>query len=552
MTKVDKYIKEWQKSQDFLKGYIKDFKQLDTVANAQSNTNDSKNPNIGDTTVAGVVRQIPRTSIKAMPVFGVEINGTKNSVEALVCRHELKDSAFNEDTFGKSVLQQLQLGAKGALTRGFTPFQVATSKLFGSFGTNMRLVRFNDIGIEPGVPDAAYSSYSYVRTRMTPTKLKAIYENEKSNPDTSWNVKALKSLIDVGPDGTGSTDNSEYLTDQQNNAQSLDDDTYEIITRYEAKPFSDIVVLSPQISEALRVTKSRSKFGFPRVLFLVIDPSELSPFGDSRVRLASPNQNFLMALRQNVATSWMYNSKPTLLQTGNFMGNVELKNGGKIVSNDPNAKIQLLTLDGSSAQQYVNISDEVSKQILNMMGVNAATSLGAIGESKTGVGAKAQKATMDDATNQITIILEDFLRQYATVALDVCLSEKEGTEQVMVDDETKADIMRINPNAFNDPANPNALDITWEQLYDYIKKIKITIDISISKQEMDETKRADLQDMLTVKSQTSNPEDPEAQATIRAVEHELLEKTAPEIANSLSQQQQQMMPQQGLTQPQQL
>jgi hypothetical protein len=107
---------------------------------------------------------------------------------------------------------------------------------------------------------------------------------------------------------------------------------------------------------------NKSKFGYPRTLFLVIDPAELSPFGDSRVRLASPNQNFLMALRQNVATTWLYNSKPTIVKSGLFTGATSLKTGGVITSTDAQAQVKLLTLDTSTAQNTLRLAKKLSNK----------------------------------------------------------------------------------------------------------------------------------------------------------------------------------------------
>ena len=278
---------------------------------------------------------------------------------------------------------------------------------------------------------------------------------------------------------------------------------------------------------------NKSKFGFPRVIMLVIDPAELSPFGDSRVRLASPNQNFLMALRQNVATTWLYNSKPTMVKTGMFAGAAELKSGGVIVSNDPNAKVQLLTLDTATSQQYPTISQEITKQIQNMMGMNPAQSLGAIGESKTGVGAQTQKAGLDDSVQQVSSIIEELIRQYAISGLDMFLSEQDGEGIIYVDDETREDILSVAPNAFPDAKDPNGLRVNWNDLYDYVKKIDVTVDTKINKEDWADEKRRDIQDALTVASQTADPNDPVAQARKKALEDEFLQETSPDLSKKV-------------------
>lgn len=534
--KIFQYLQEWQRGKEYVDNAIRDFKRLDTIANAQYEGGSNKNPNIGDTTVAGIVRQIMRTAVKQIPHVSVTINGSKSTVEALICGHLVDNNILNPNTFGKGFINSLHLGGRGSLSRGFNVFQVSATKLYGEFGIVPRLVHFNDFVIEPGVQEGSHSPYFYIRTKMTPSKVKGILARERAKGAAStWNIKALEALIAAGPDSSGAADYAEYVTPMEQSKIEANAETYDIITRYPLDRTQDICTFSPGINQELRLVPNRSKFGYPRTLFLVIDPAELSPFGDSRVRLASPNQNFLMALRQNVATTWLYNSKPTLFKAGVFNSATALKSGGTISSSDPNASVKLLTLDTTTAQQYPQISQEITRQIQNMMGMNPGQSLGAIGESKTGVGAQAQKAGLDDAIQQVTNIMEEFLRHYVISALDLFLSEQEGDGVIYVSDQTREDILRLRPDAFPDPDNPNALKLKWEELYAYIKKIDAHVDSTMSKEDWSNEKRADLQDAVTVMAQTTDPNDPTAVARKNIVQDKLIDETAPELSTALNQ-----------------
>ena len=144
---VFSYLDEWQKGKAFVDVVIRDFKRLDTLANAQYDGASGKNPNIGDTTVAGIVRQIMRTAVKKIPHVSVEINGSKTTVEAIICRHLVEDVVLNPETFGKGFVNTLQLGGRGALSRGFNVFQVTATKMYGQFGVVPKLIHFNDFAI---------------------------------------------------------------------------------------------------------------------------------------------------------------------------------------------------------------------------------------------------------------------------------------------------------------------------------------------------------------------------------------------------------------------
>jgi hypothetical protein len=475
-----------------------------------------------------------RRAIKQLPVISMAINGSRQTKEAYMARFIVNDRILNPTTFGKGFVNVLRLGGRGALARGFSAFQVKATKLYGEYGVQPALLHFSDVGIEPGVQDANLSSYVYVKTQYTPSKLKKIYDRERKNPTTTWNIKALKALMDIGPDGSGETEYSEWLIPSQQNTIPDGAKTYTMVTRYSSDLDEDTIVFNPSINQELRTIPNRSKFGYPRVLFLVIDPGELSPFGDSRVRLASPNQNLMMALRQNVVATWLYNSDPTVVKTGLFAGATSLKSGGVMTTTDPNAKVSLLNLDTTTAQQYPNISKEIKGQILDMLGYNPSANLGAIGESKTGVGAQTQRMTMDEASQEITHIIEEFIKQYILSAFDTYVSQQDGEDILYVDDETKKDIDAVAPGLFTDPENPNALAINWNDYYNYIEKIDVTVDTTISKDEYTDQKRADLQDALTVMKQTQDPNDPVAAAKAAVVEDEFLKEAAPDLSQRIS------------------
>lgn len=535
---VIKYLEEWQRGKEYVDTFTKDFQRLDTITNALYDGPSKKNPNIGDTTTAGVAREMMRAAAKKIPHVLTSINGSQSTVEAITCRYLVQDRVLNPNTFGKGFISVLQLGGRGALSRGFTLFQISATKMYGKFGVVPKQIHYSDFAIEPGTQDGSHSPYFYIRTKMTPGKVSAIYEAElakkKAGKATTWNLEALKAMIEVGPNSNGSADYIDYVTPVEQSKIEANTETYDVITRYSFDTSKPICTFSPGINQKLREVDNRSKFGYPRSIFLVIDPAELSPFGDSRVRLASPNQNFLMALRQNVATTWLYNSKPTLFKMGLFTGAANLKSGGVISSTDSNAKVGVISLDTTTAQQYPQISQEITKQIQNMMGMNPGQSLGAIGESKTGVGAQKQAMSVDDSIQQITNILEEFLRQYVISALDLYLAEQDGDGVIYVDDSTREDILRLNPDAFPDEKNPNALAVNWNELYDYIQEIDVSVDSTMSKQDWTNEKRADLQDMATVISQTADPSNPKSMAKKDMIEDKLIDETLPEMSTAMN------------------
>lgn len=528
---MDNLISEYRRSCNYVKRYTNDFPQLDNLVDAIPSSAEPGVPYVGDTTLAGLVRSIPRDSLQQLPVFSCAVNGTKLSLYALMCKFFLKKYVFNEDTFGKGLLSTLQIGAEQALTHGYAPFQVATGNMYKDFGTTLRLLHYSDNSLEPGISDSNESNYHYAVSNLTDSKIRKILKRAELNPETSWNTKALEQLLTTPP--TKRIYSTEVSKARQLHNE-LDNNTYEIVTRFEVGSGGSHVTFCPSLQQApLRVVKSKSKWGYPRVLYLVIDPAPLIPFGISRVRLASPIQNLLNIYFGNVASMLLLNSKPPILQRGNFAEPIRLKQSALWRALDPDASADLKMIDNGTLTQFPNILQQLTGQIQNIMGGKTATlNAGSkvSGFSKTAPGVRQAEKFDDAGTNQITKILENFLRQYALVALDTIISEQVGVEKVIVDDETKDAINMLEPELIGED---NTIEIDWQEFYDAIQEWSVEIDVSVSKDELDEKKRGDLQDMLVVLAQNAQNLGPGVQQQISGITKMLLKDKAPLIGETM-------------------
>lgn len=522
-------IDEFNLSRSYVQQYTRDFVMLDNLVDAVPLDPDDDVPFVGDTTLAGLVRSIPRNSLQQLPVFSVAVNGSKKRPEALICTYLLKKFAFNEDTFGKGLLSTLQIGAEQALTHGYAPFMVGTGLLFNDFGTTMRLLHFSDSSPEPGITDHNETGYDYVVSHPTPSRVRKILANAKNNPNTLWNTEALEHVLAGSP---RATEYSQYQSQpRQNQAGEAASPTYEFVTRYETGAGGTIITFCPEYPDMpLRVLDNNSKWGYPRIMYLVIDPAALTPFGVSRVRLASPNQNLMNIYYGNIASMLLLNSKPPILKRGRFTTPVQLKQGVVWETMDQNATAELKTIDNGALGQFVTIAQQFAGQIQNIMGgqtmtVNAGSK--ASGFSKTAPGVKQSQDFLDINTNQITKILENFLRQYALVALDTLFAEQVGDDKIIVDDETKDMLNTVSPGFVGED---NKVEINWERFYAAIEDWTVTIDVSLSKDELDEKKRGDLQDMLVVLAQNAQEIGPDAVTKVKEITNLLMQDKAPLLA----------------------
>lgn len=544
---MEALIAEWKDSKNYNDQYTRDFPQLDNLVDAVPIIKDDGAPFVGDTTLAGLVRSIPRGALKQLPVLIAEVNGSSHNYYAILCNYFLKEYAFNEDTFGKGLLSTLQIGTEQALTHGYQPFLVASGLMYNDFGATMRLLYYRDTSPEPGISDSNESGYHFVSAHLTPGRVRKIKREAEANKNTAWNIEALTHVLESTP---VPQEKNQYQSDPRK-IPGADEEgrTYEFVTRYETGRSGRIITFCAEYPDApLRILENKSKWGYPRVQYLVIDPAPLTPFGISRVRLASPNQNFMNIYYANVAAMLLLNSAPPLFKKGSFLGPTSLKRNAVWETVDPNAEIALKTLDNGSLSQFVPMAQQLAAQIQNIMGgqsmtVNAGSKGSAFG--KTAPGVEAGQAFMGLETNQITKILENFLRQYALVALDTLISEQSGEDDVIVDDETKdmlntLEEQKYNKEAQKDPmtglplepfvpsiGDDNIVKLVWEDFYKAIKKWSVKVNVSLSPDELKESKRADLQDMLVVLAQNARELGPEAINKVQEITNMLLKDKTP-------------------------
>lgn len=566
-NEVNEYQGEWDKGKEWIDSFTPDFPDLDNLVDGVSLHNSSKAPTVGDVTLGTSVRQIPKSSIQQIPTFKTAVNGTGNSEKAIISNYIVRGVIFNDDTFGKGMLSTLQITAESALTHGFQAVIAQLKTINDDFGATMEMVHYNDLVVEPGIFDFNKSGYYQVRTRVVKSKINRILASAKKNKETTWNIKALEQLL---ANGSNSVSNYNQLQSKprQNNALDKTDNTFDIITRHEVAPFGKITVYAPGVVDALRELKSRSKFGYPRVSALVIDPAQLTPFGVSRARLASPTANYANIYLQSTAKMLLLNADPPVFQRGQFTTPIRLKRGALWQSLDPTADVKLQELSNKTLDQFTQVLNFVDNQIYAVMGVTAGGgSPASTYQNKAAI--QADQSVKDLSTSQVTHISENFIRQYALCALDLYVSEQVGITELIVDDEAKDALNELAFGKFKPQIDPmtgapasefippvgddNVVIVDWDKFYngtkvpdptdptgqtmktiDEIKKWTVSINLSLAKDDLDAKKRADAQDALTVLSQNSNPNDPVDVKRKQVLEDKFVESTFPEISNDFS------------------
>lgn len=531
---IDSIIDEWGRGKAWIDNFIREFPTLANLADGISITNVKKAPVVGSVTLANAIKQISRDSVQQLPVLSAEVNGTKLSVDAIVATYLLRRVIFSQDTFGNGTLSTAQMAVAAALTYGFQGLRANVGKVFNQFGTTLETIHYNDIAVEPGVFDASNSTYYHVRTRVTKGELGRLLKAAKSNKKTLWNVAALQELYDQGPQAM---DYNRWLSTAQRNAGlGGESNQYDIMTRYGVGPYYDITVYSPQLTgndNWLMKTKSNSKFGYPRVSLLVLDPAPLSPFGTSRARIASPMVNYGNVYLQSTAKMQLMNADPITFKKGLFTSATPIRRGAQWESQDPNADVKWMEMSNSTLEQFNPVMGYIDEQILSVMGVTGVGGPQANSAYQNSEAVQQTGQTSERAASQVTLVVENALRQYGLTGLDLYICEQVGKTPLIIDDEAKDAINNLGDPDVQVGAD-NTIIIDWKKYYDRIHTLTVTVDLSISKDTLNQKKQATLQDMLTVESQTGDPNDPNSQAIKQGLTKELIQDTAPDVAKQIN------------------
>jgi len=532
---ADDLISEWLLDSQWRYNFTIDYMTLANLVGGVAMNNVKNAPRVGDTRLGNDVKQLPRASIQQIPTFGVPVNGTRQSEKSAICEYIVRREILNQDQQGVGILATIQLIAESALTYGW---QSSMTQLItqGRMTTDIAFIHYSDIAIERGVLDFSKSGYFYVRTRISKGRLKTMIANLKKNKKTSWNVAALEEMYESGPMAYAYSLRDSSVP-QFNQLVNSSNNMYNFITRYGTGPFYDIDVFSPNSEEILRHTVSKSKFGFNRVTALVLDPNPISPFGLSRVRLASPAANFNNIYLQSVAKMLLLNADPPIEQRGQYLAPVRLQRAAKWETLDPAAKVTIQELSNSTLDQFESVLSYTEGQVDSIMGISPNAATGNSAAYVNTVQAQAQQSMQDNQTTQFTNALENYLRQYVLTALDLYISEQSGEGTIIIDDQAKDIINGLQPidpaTGVNTPkvGPDNEYNLNWNDFYDAIQTLTVDIDLSMGQKAANQQDVQTLQDELVTLRQNSNPNDPVAQANANKLEQVLIEKTAPEISN---------------------
>ena len=491
-------LERYQKASAYMQKATEDFWAIYCAVNGIPFTGKAnpKKPYISDMALASLVRQHPRYTIQKLPAMTAQINKLPHGAHTIIANYLLRTNILNENGFGKSLLQKIWLADEYAITYGFCAAYTPFSKKGSKYGAPFQLVPYTDIAIEPNVMDATEANRYFIVNWWQKSDIKRKIAQAEANPDSGWDALSLQKILDEGVvKNRKSGDKTNSIGDGSVNDSITG---YKIISQFERGSDTQpgkITMIEESTGLIIKQQPIKSMTGYPRIMFLVIDNDWQQPFGRSRVKLAMPYHLVNTSFMRSLAYVNEYNINPARLIKGmRGINNVELTPGNDIDAGDnPNATVEPIRLETTTSQQALTFIQNNTSVIQNVFGQVGSGQVGA-GTGNSGISrapgwAKVAQSETDVNTTYNRRFLEDFIREYALNSLDVIISNFEGVETLLLDEQAISDIKQNNIQNM-EIVNDNEYTIDWAAFREGIMELSVDVEYGSS---VDEDKDAKLQ-----------------------------------------------------------
>lgn len=498
-------MSDYEIARQYMQQITHDFWPIFCAVNARplSGKKNDNRPYIADMSLASLTRQFPRNAIQQMPAMHAIANKYKTGAPTVILDYLLRNNVLNDNSFGQSLLQKFWIAFEYASTYGFAAAYTPFTKHNNTYSAPLKLIPYADIAIEPYVMSADEASYFYITSWWTKHDIKDKIAAAQSIPGSGWVLPSLEDMLANGqPESRASQDQTHTIDSVDQADQAFMG--YKVVTKFErgvsGQPGLMTVIGNGHV---LRQMPILSKTGYPRIMFIVLDPDWQRPTGRSRAKLALPYWALNTAFMRAAAYSNEYNLNPAYLIKGmRGMGTIKLIPGNPIDAGDnPNADVKPIALETNTLEQAQSLIQFNTSSIQSVFG-NVAGTVGS-GTGNNGISrapgfAKVQQNALDVDSNYNRRIMEDFIREYAMNALDVIVSNFSGTETILLDDQALQDIENNNITGI-ELDNGNEYTIDWDLFKQEVKEIDVVVDYGSSEQDDKDAKtNKDIQAMNTL------------------------------------------------------
>lgn len=486
----DNLWSKYDAARDWSKKWSQDFEEYDRIARNEAPSNvPEQYARVSDGTAAALIRKAPKRVIQQLPT-GVVTSDDEDDPMAIVAEFILLHKILPDAKGGYDLIQKFWSTIENGLTFGgqavYTPFVWNGSE----FTADAKLVYYGDIFFQPGKTSFYDCDYFFIRSWWQPETIDQILEKEqrlleKSRKsgmkyESSWDLKALQELKKQI-----TTKDEEGTTEAEQRA-GISPEGIEIVTGFQKGNGAIFLMGNPTTKKIVRRKQNRDPRGLPPVNYFYADVDNSNPFGRSIMSLIGGIQNMIDANMRAYMFNRALSLDPPVIARGNVDTSQAIYEPGSIIEMaSDNASLTPLEITTTAIRDYASIYSLNKTQMLNIFNSGGDTSVssdvGNPGFGKTPTAIKQQKQILDAEDNYLRKNFESFFEDWAETAINVYFAEREGVEELQLDQKT-ADRLRelvkegkLEPNYVSED---NKVSIDYSEA---TKTLHFRVDASTSK-----------------------------------------------------------------------
>lgn len=393
-------------------------------------------------------------------------------------------------------------------------------------GADFTLPYVRDVFLEPGKLSDVDSDYIFMNSYYTKLQLKNIIqqaEEEKARakaegrpPESKWDIKTLKDIVNTGPAGK----DTESMTPAERKDNKGGGNFFKFVTVFHRGYGAPFYTFSPKHdSKIVRTAENTNPCGDVPIVFTYYNQDLSNPYGKGQVEISGGTQNVLDQLTQLHVLGTQIGLQPPVKVQGPRDGlNLNtFRYAPRALWYTGNATVEPLQTADRIYSEFGNTYGLYKTQLMNLQGTTDATVSGESGNpqfSKTDAGVNLQEKRTNAHDNFILQRHKESYTRLVKGMVNLDMNNMQGSEVIrLLDDE----IERMRKAGLDIP-DTGELEVIWDNT-------RATFDFELDTDEDDDARNAadkeSLTEIMAITAQDPNIDAELAQAGFRLNRGEL-------------------------------
>lgn len=440
-------------------------------------------PKTTDGTTASIVRKTPHRIIQQLPTGKVKTEN--DDWLAVVAQNIYEYKIIPQANEGYALLQKCWSVVERSLAFGFCGTYTPFVNHNGSFTTDLRLIYWADIFLQPGKLSDSDSNYIFMRSWWQTSDIDALIASQEKldKAKRTWDIEALKKIKDF------ETEKEERAKTPHEKESKIDSKGgIELITGFQRGKGAKFYTFHVASDTVVRTKTNKDPRGELPISFAYGDIDGANPLGRSVIDLVGALQNLMDGEMQMYQYNRALQLNPPLIKRGNWN-----KNRAKFAPNviidlgsSPDASLEPLKIDTTALANFPNNYGLMKSQLLNLLAspdTSVSSEVGNPGFSKTPQGVEARKADLSIDDNYVRKQFETWFERWSETAINLYFAERTGIEELQLDKKSAAELRKLAAEGKFDLNNLSEDDKVMINYSTATPALKFEVDASTSKKQ---------------------------------------------------------------------